>query len=121
LDKHSRWSELSKYANLPSCLSFTKLIACEWTEPARRVVVPVLRVYVLTTWQISELKEHLDQIPTSAHAQDNNTVDIPAPDLLFGRQRHATKQELLAALPPRSEADQLIAAYFVSMNTAPSK
>jgi hypothetical protein len=76
---------------------------------------------VLTTWQISELKEHLDQIPTSAHAQDNNIVDIPAPDLLFGRQRHATKQELLAALPPRSEADQLIAAYFVSTNTYPSK
>jgi hypothetical protein len=71
--------------------------------------------------QISELKEHLDQIPTSAHAQDNNVGDIPGPDLLFGRQRHATKQELLAALPPRSEANQLVASYFTSMNTAPSK
>jgi hypothetical protein len=71
--------------------------------------------------QISELKEHLDQIPTSAHAQDNNVTDIPGPDILFARQRHVTKQELLAALPPRSEADQLVTAYFVSMNTAPSK
>ncbi|KAF1921750.1 fungal-specific transcription factor domain-containing protein [Ampelomyces quisqualis] len=69
---------------------------------------------------ISELKEHLDHIPTSAHAQDNNVGDIPGPDLLFGRQRHATKQELLAALPLRSEADQLVASFFVSMNTAPT-
>ncbi|KAH7389642.1 fungal-specific transcription factor domain-containing protein [Phaeosphaeria sp. MPI-PUGE-AT-0046c] len=69
---------------------------------------------------ISELKEHLDQIPTSAHAQDKNVEDISGPDLLFGRQRHATKQELLSALPLRPEADQLIAAYFVSTNTAPT-
>ncbi|KAH3989120.1 hypothetical protein HBI25_050880 [Parastagonospora nodorum] len=69
---------------------------------------------------ISELKEHLDQIPTSAHAQDNNVGDIPGPDILFGRQRHATKQELLAALPRRSEADQLVANYFESMMTAPT-
>jgi hypothetical protein len=71
--------------------------------------------------QISELKEHLDQIPTSAHAQDNNTADIPGPDILFARQHHVTKQELLVALPPRSEADQLVTAYFNSMHTAPSK
>lgn len=76
---------------------------------------------MLIVFQISELKEHLDQIPTSAHAQDKNVEDIAGPDLLFGRQRHATKQELLAALPLRQEADQLLAAYFVSMNTAPSK
>ncbi|KAF2025127.1 hypothetical protein EK21DRAFT_77166 [Setomelanomma holmii] len=69
---------------------------------------------------ISELKEHLDQIPTSAHARDDGSGEIPGPDLLFGRQRHATKQELLAALPPRSEADQLIASYFESMQSAPT-
>ncbi|KAJ4365100.1 hypothetical protein N0V83_008718 [Neocucurbitaria cava] len=69
---------------------------------------------------ISELKEHLDQIPTSASARDESQGDILGPDLLFGRQSHATKQELLAALPPRSEADQLIDAYFSSMDTAPS-
>jgi hypothetical protein len=75
----------------------------------------------LTTAQISELKEHLDHIPTSAHARDDISGEIAGPDLLFGRQRHATKQELLAALPPRTEADQMIAAYFESMHSAPSK
>lgn len=80
-----------------------------------------MRAAWLTKSQISELKEHLDQIPTSAHAQDDNSIEIPGPDLLFGRQRHATKQELLAALPQRAEADQLIGSYFSSMNTAPSK
>jgi len=74
----------------------------------------------VTPAQISELKDHLDQIPTSAHAQDDLSEDIAGPDLLFGRQRHATKQELLASLPPRSEADQLIEAYFESMDTAPA-
>jgi hypothetical protein len=60
-------------------------------------------------------------MPTSARAQDDDNGDLPGPDLLFGRQRHATKQELLAALPPRSEADLLVAAFFSSMSTAPSK
>ncbi|KAH8701495.1 fungal-specific transcription factor domain-containing protein [Phaeosphaeriaceae sp. PMI808] len=69
---------------------------------------------------ISELKDHLDQIPTSAHAQDGSLGDISGPDLLFGRQRHASKQELLAALPTRNEADQLVAGYFDSMTMAPT-
>ena len=77
-------------------------------------------LWKLKALQISELKEHLDEIPTSAHAQDDISGDVPGPDLLFGRQRHATKQELLAALPTRSEADQLIQTYFESMDTAPS-
>ncbi|KAJ8117619.1 hypothetical protein OPT61_g1221 [Boeremia exigua] len=57
---------------------------------------------------ISELREHLDNIPSTAHSRNDNSTDVPGPDVLFGRQRHASKQELLAALPPRSEADQLI-------------
>ncbi|CAO2658570.1 Nn.00g062930.m01.CDS01 [Neocucurbitaria sp. VM-36] len=69
---------------------------------------------------ITELREHLDQIPTSASARDESQEDVLGPDLLFGRQSHATKQELLAALPLRSEADQLINTYFASMDTAPS-
>lgn len=69
---------------------------------------------------ISELREHLDDIPTTAHSRDDNSVDVPGPDILFGRQRHATKQELLAALPPRTEADSLISTYFASMDTSPN-
>ncbi|KAF1849742.1 uncharacterized protein K460DRAFT_372178 [Cucurbitaria berberidis CBS 394.84] len=70
---------------------------------------------------ISELREHLDQIPTSASAKDDNKVEICGPDLLFGGQRHATKQELLAALPPRADVDLLIDTFFASMDTAPGK
>lgn len=76
---------------------------------------------LLTIKQISELREHLDEIPTTAHSRDDNSADVPGPDILFGRQRHASKQELLAALPPRTEADSLISTYFASMDTSPSK
>lgn len=75
----------------------------------------------LTYAQISELREHLDEIPTTAHARDDTSTEVPGPDILFGRQRHASKQELLAALPPKTEADQLISTYFASMDTSPSK
>ncbi|KAH7357664.1 fungal-specific transcription factor domain-containing protein [Pyrenochaeta sp. MPI-SDFR-AT-0127] len=69
---------------------------------------------------ISELREHLDHIPTSARAEQDSQTDVPGPDLLFGRQIHVTKQEILAALPPRLEVDQLIETYFASMDTAPT-
>jgi hypothetical protein len=69
---------------------------------------------------ISELREHLDEIPTSAPSRDGSQADIPGPDLLFGHRRHATKQELLAALPPRTEADQLLSVFFTSMDTSAS-
>ncbi|OAL47179.1 hypothetical protein IQ07DRAFT_602601 [Pyrenochaeta sp. DS3sAY3a] len=68
---------------------------------------------------ISELREHLDQIPTSAQSSGSQG-DNHGPDLLFGRQRHASKQELLAALPPRSEADQLVETCLASMDTGPT-
>ncbi|KAJ4324418.1 hypothetical protein N0V94_001316 [Neodidymelliopsis sp. IMI 364377] len=69
---------------------------------------------------ISELREHLDEMPTTAHSRYDNSTDVPGPDILFGRQRHASKQELLAALPPRTEADQLISTFFASMDTLPN-
>jgi hypothetical protein len=71
--------------------------------------------------QISELREHLDQIPTSTIPRDGVLDDVPGPELLFGRYPHATKEELLANLPPRSEADRLIDTFFVSMEAHPSK
>ncbi|KAF1928492.1 uncharacterized protein M421DRAFT_147752 [Didymella exigua CBS 183.55] len=69
---------------------------------------------------ISELREHLDEIPSTAHARDDTSTEVPGPEILFGRQRHASKQELLAALPPRTEADQLISTFFASMETSPN-
>lgn len=75
----------------------------------------------LTPSQISELREHLDQIPTSITPRDEVLDDVPGPELLFGCHPHATKEELLAALPPRSEADRLVNTFFVSLETHPSK
>ncbi|CAN9266679.1 unnamed protein product [Alternaria alternata] len=69
---------------------------------------------------ISELREHLDQIPTSTIPRDEILDDVPGPELLFGRYPHATKEELLAALPPRSEADRFVNTFFVSMETHPT-
>ncbi|KAI8934105.1 hypothetical protein NX059_008867 [Plenodomus lindquistii] len=69
---------------------------------------------------ITELREHLDQIPITDHIGSGPQGDVPGPELLFGRHKHATKEELLAALPPRAEANHLIDTFFKSMDTAPT-
>ncbi|KAF2278074.1 uncharacterized protein EI97DRAFT_432150 [Westerdykella ornata] len=68
---------------------------------------------------ITELREELDRIAATEKQVDRAEVDISGPDLLFGRQRHLTKSEILAAVPPRSEADELVITYFASMDMAP--
>jgi len=67
------------------------------------------------------LREHLDHIPESPIPKDELHVDIPGPELLFGRYRHATKEEILAGLPPKSVTDNLLETFFESMDTHPSK
>jgi hypothetical protein len=69
---------------------------------------------------ISELREQLDLIPTTAQPNDPTQSEIAGPDLLFGRHQHASQHELLAAIPPRSDADSLVATYFASMDMAPN-
>ncbi|KNG47961.1 fungal-specific transcription factor domain-containing protein [Stemphylium lycopersici] len=69
---------------------------------------------------ISELREYLDQMPASASPKDDVLEETPGPELLFGKQRHATKEELIAAVPHRQEADQLIDTFFASMDTHPT-
>ena len=70
--------------------------------------------------KIGELKSQLN-----SSAQVPEPVSKPrqeqyrGPELLFGQQIHATREEIMAALPPRSEADELIIAYFSSMDMAP--
>jgi hypothetical protein len=66
---------------------------------------------LLTLKQIAELKEHLNDISREAELLPEPT----GPILLFGRQRHATQSELLAAVPLRSEADPLVETYFSIM------
>lgn len=72
---------------------------------------------LLSSLQISELREHLDQIPSSADAEHEGSEGISGPEILFGRQRIATKEDILAALPPRREADLLIDTFFAMMDT----
>lgn len=59
---------------------------------------------------IAELKEQLDHIPTTPPTDPSLEHDGAA-DLVFGRHRHATFDEILAGLPPREEADQLLANF----------
>lgn len=66
---------------------------------------------------ITELRDELDRI-TIVTSDDCPGADTPGPDILFGRQRYASKSEILAALPPRPESDQLVHSYFVSMDMA---
>lgn len=69
---------------------------------------------------ISELREELDKIPTSAQPRDPYLQEIRGPDLLFGQQRHASRNDILAAVPTKSEADRLLATYFLSMEMQPT-
>ncbi|KAF2642458.1 hypothetical protein P280DRAFT_395792 [Massarina eburnea CBS 473.64] len=64
---------------------------------------------------IAELKEHLDSIPTTVQPGSQED-DALRPDLLFSQHRHATREEILVALPSRAEADQMIDKYFTYMD-----
>ncbi|EUC41104.1 hypothetical protein COCMIDRAFT_107095 [Bipolaris oryzae ATCC 44560] len=70
---------------------------------------------------ISELREHLDQIPTSSDARCDESEEASRPEILFGRQRFATKEDILAAMPPRLEVDQLVETFFTTMDTHASR
>ena len=70
--------------------------------------------------KIAELKTQLNG---STHIPEALPTPRPAeyrgPELLFGQNLHATREEIMAGLPPKAEADQLIIAYFGSMDMAP--
>jgi hypothetical protein len=67
------------------------------------------------------LREHLDQIPTSSDARCDDLEEASRPEILFGLQRLVTKEDILAAIPPRPEADQLMEAFFTIFETHASK
>ncbi|KAF2709371.1 hypothetical protein K504DRAFT_502100 [Pleomassaria siparia CBS 279.74] len=69
---------------------------------------------------IAELKEHLEQIPTSPQPRNPTIDEISGPDIIFGSHKHATKKELLCAIPSRAEVDILLETYFETMHSAPS-
>lgn len=69
---------------------------------------------------ISELRDVLDEIPLTSQSSDSNPEEIRGPDLLFSQQRHASLNEILAAVPNKMESDNLIATYFQSMDIHPT-
>lgn len=68
---------------------------------------------------IAELKGELDQIAADVPPQDN-VIEDAGPELLLGLKRYTTRQDIIAGLPPRSEADQLVESYWKFVNVAPT-
>lgn len=54
---------------------------------------------------------------SSASASLSETIE---PDFLFGSHKVANSQDILAALPPKSIVDRLVAGYFVDRPIVPS-
>ncbi|KAI1208646.1 fungal-specific transcription factor domain-containing protein [Annulohypoxylon truncatum] len=71
---------------------------------------------------IGELKDHLEEeeSQTIHHVTETPEFDIPGPQLLYGCPRHATKEELLASVPPRLVVDRLVSHYFNYFEMSPA-
>ena len=70
---------------------------------------------------ISELKDSLEEDLNVIESGDV-VLQAPAPDgpdLLFGGYKHIRKQNILAAIPPRSIVDRLVSKCFTSVEIAP--
>jgi hypothetical protein len=67
---------------------------------------------------IAELKGELDHIASDLPPEnvDNNA----GPELLIGLKSRETRQEILASLPPKAEADQLLDRYWKFVDVAPT-
>ena len=71
--------------------------------------------------KISELKEYFSEDRTSHSSNlepQKGELEGDGPGLFCGYTRPATKQELLAAIPPRPMVDRLVAKCFASMDLA---
>ncbi|KAI1453001.1 fungal-specific transcription factor domain-containing protein [Annulohypoxylon moriforme] len=71
---------------------------------------------------IGELKDHLEEEESqnTQHATETPEFEVTGPQLLYGCPRHATKEELLASIPPRQVTDRLISHYFNSFEMSPA-
>ncbi|KAL1612338.1 hypothetical protein SLS60_000564 [Paraconiothyrium brasiliense] len=68
---------------------------------------------------ISELKDELDQIASEPQPY-SHAGDDAGPELLLGIKTHATRQEILAGLPAKAEADHLLERYYNFVDVAPT-
>ncbi|RDL35368.1 uncharacterized protein BP5553_07299 [Venustampulla echinocandica] len=70
---------------------------------------------------ISEIKCYFESESSQTHVPTPETidVDIEGPLLLFGCNNHATKFDILSAIPPRPIVDRLLSKYFNQMELSP--
>lgn len=68
---------------------------------------------------VAELKGELDQI-ASESTPHNEADSDEGPELLFGLRTHVTRQDILASLPPKAEADILLERYWKFVDVAPT-
>jgi hypothetical protein len=77
----------------------------------------------LSTFKIAELKDDIesDAMDGEETGMDPSTLELEGPELFFGKNKNATKEELLAAIPTRPAVDRLISRYFKTMDMAPGR
>lgn len=73
--------------------------------------------------QIAELKDHFEDNsprPSPSQFAESSGHASDGPSLLFGYHSHATKESILASIPQRPVADQLVSKYFKAKDMASS-
>lgn len=68
---------------------------------------------------IADIKDELDQIGSEPQSL-GHPDDERGPELLHGNNTQATRQDIIAALPPKSEADILLERYWKFLDAAPT-
>ncbi|KAF1975958.1 hypothetical protein BU23DRAFT_456653 [Bimuria novae-zelandiae CBS 107.79] len=68
---------------------------------------------------IAELKGELDQIASDPPQPRRPDEDV-GPELLLGLRSHVTRQDIIAGLPCKPEADQILERYWLFVDIAPT-
>ena len=110
-EEHTAPSTPSEYGSMMSCRTGVKYVgSTHW-------------VAVLDG--ISELKDHFQQeadvVPQDIMPQSPPPPYESIPHLLYGTTKAATKDEVLASMPPRSIVDRFISRYFNIMDLSSSQ
>ena len=74
--------------------------------------------------EIGELRDHFEKEDETYHVDGRSNPlppDIPGPRLLYGCQKYATKEEILASVPQRPLVDRFVSQYFHAFEMAPGE
>ena len=73
--------------------------------------------------QTAELKDHFED-ETNSNEYQRLEMELPeaeGPELLFGSNNYASKQDIIASVPARPIVDRLVSRYFNAMDMVPGK